>query len=101
MATGEIFLQAFTPRFGDGVDVLMGVGRPRIWDLAQKLGKNPEEAAATAKRKIYSSTTEVPDSDARPVVVAEKAIDLPQAATQAREASRARDFMAWPPVRRC
>ncbi len=80
---GDIFLQAFTPRFGDGVDVLMGVGRPRIWDLAQRLGKNPEEAAGAAKRKIYGSAAEVPDSDARPVVVAEKTIDLPRAAQQA------------------
>lgn len=33
---GEIFPQAFAPRFGDGVDVLLGAGRKRIGDAIDR-----------------------------------------------------------------
>lgn len=69
---GEIFLQAFTPRFGDGVDVVLGTGRKNIWDLAAKADKNVEEIAASHKRPIYGSLTEVPESNHRPIVVTDE-----------------------------
>jgi alkaline phosphatase len=80
---GEIFLQAFEPRFGDGVDVLMGAGRKRVFEGVSGLGKDPEAAASAKKRKIYASTDDVPDGDARPVVLTEGEINLPAAARQA------------------
>lgn len=35
---GEIFAQVLTPRFGDGVDVVIGPGRPSILKLTAELG---------------------------------------------------------------
>jgi alkaline phosphatase len=80
---GEIFLEAFSPRFGDGVDVLMGTGRKRVFDLVLQTGKDPESVAKEKGRKIYASTSDVPDSDARPVVVADTDFNLPSATKQA------------------
>lgn len=72
---GEIFLQIFAPRFGDGPDVVMGIGRKAIFDNAVTIGKDVEAAAAARGRKIYSSLTDVPATEQRPIVVMEK--DLP------------------------
>jgi len=80
---GEIFMQIFNPRFGDGVDIVMGIGRKPIFDSAKELGKDPEEAAKGRARTIYSALADVPASDARPIVVLEKDMDVPQAAQMA------------------
>jgi alkaline phosphatase len=80
---GEIFLQIFNPRFGDGVDVVMGVGRKPIADNLLTMGKKFEELGDPAKRPIYSSLDAVPAENHRPIVVMDRGIDLPQAAKRA------------------
>jgi alkaline phosphatase len=77
---GEIFLQIFNPRFGDGVDVVMGIGRKPVYDGVTALGKNLDEIAQAKKRPIYSSLADVPADNARPIVVLEKDMNLPEAA---------------------
>ena len=68
---GEIFTQAFSPRFGDGVDVLMGAGREHIGAQLQELGTSFEVLGRQRRRAIYATLEEVPAADRRPVVVAD------------------------------
>lgn len=80
---GEIFSQIFQPRFGDGVDVVMGVGRAEIFANAKSIGKDLDALAKAAGRPIYSSLAEIPAGAARPIAVLERDIDLPVAARSA------------------
>jgi alkaline phosphatase len=69
---GEIFPQVFTPRYGDGVDILFGAGRRKI---AEQLGARQtsfEQLAQVHGRPIYQSLAEVPAASARPIVVGEE-----------------------------
>ena len=76
----DIFSQIFAPRFGDGVDVVMGVGRKQIWANAEKAGKDLDATARDHQRAIYGALDAVPVSERRPIVVADEDIDLPAAA---------------------
>ena len=78
---GEIFPQAFSPRFGDGVDVLIGAGRQRIGEQLVAAGTS-YETLSREHRRIYSRLDEVPDSSTRPVVVSDQ-IDLRAATLRA------------------
>lgn len=69
---GEIFPQAFAPRFGDGVDILFGAGREKLGNKLREAGTSFEELSERHGRPIYSSLDEVPASNTRPVVVAEE-----------------------------
>ena len=69
---GEIFPQAFTPRFGDGVDVMFGAGRQKIGDQLTAAGTSFDALSKTHRRPIYSTLDQVPASNARPVVVADQ-----------------------------
>ncbi|MBM3740457.1 MAG: alkaline phosphatase [Acidobacteria bacterium] len=80
---GEIFLQVFDPRFGDGVDLVMGAGRKRIYDGVKEKGSNLDSVAASKGRKIYGEVSEVGESDARPIVLTDGDIKVPEAARKA------------------
>ncbi len=80
---GEIFLQIFSPRFGDGVDVVMGIGRKPIYDGVKALGKDLDQVARGGKRPIYTSLAEVPADNPRPIVLLERAMNLPEASRHA------------------
>jgi alkaline phosphatase len=77
---GDIFSQIFTPRFGDGVDVVLGTGRKQILANAQKTGIDLEKLAREHQRPLYGSLQEIPVGERRPVAVLDTAIDLPAAA---------------------
>ncbi|MBD7939774.1 alkaline phosphatase [Brevundimonas guildfordensis] len=88
---GEIFPQAFTPRFGDGVDVLFGAGRQKIGEQLAAKGSSFEALSQTHDRPIYARLDEAPASNTRPVVVGDqmdvraatlRALDLLQAAPE-------------------
>lgn len=80
---GDIFAQIFEPRFGDGVDVVLGVGRKQIFDQAKAAGKDLDAIAASHKRTIHGSLSEIGKDEKRPIVVQETDIDLPAAARTA------------------
>lgn len=82
----EIFLQLFEPRFGDGVDVLFGPGRTRLWEAAGKIGKDLDAVAKQKDRVIYSSLAAVPADAKRPLAVVDGAFDLNAAAKRAIQA---------------
>ena len=79
---GEIFPQAFSPRFGDGVDVLFGAGREELDEQLIDAGTSFEELSEDHRRPIYSGLDEVPASNPRPVVVADE-MDVHAATLQA------------------
>ena len=80
---GEIFTSIFQPRFGDGVDVVMGVGRAQILANGRASGKALDEAIVASGRPIYASLTDVPSNEHRPIVVQDEDIDLPAASRTA------------------
>ncbi|MBI4902648.1 MAG: alkaline phosphatase [Acidobacteria bacterium] len=80
---GEIFLQIFTPLFGDGVDVVFGMGRKRIYEEVKKVGKDLDEVARQKGRPVFSSLSEVPAGAVRGLVVMDEPIALPDAAKKA------------------
>ncbi|MDX2152963.1 MAG: alkaline phosphatase [Bryobacteraceae bacterium] len=80
---GEIFLQLFAPRFGDGVDFLYGPGRKRIWEDVKALGKDADAVAAAAGRPVYTSLGGVPATERRPLVVVDGGPELADAARKA------------------
>ena len=79
----EIFSQIFEPRFGDGVDVVMGVGRTQIYTNAKASGIDLDGLAKGKGRSILASLAEVPKSAQRPIVVLDRDIDLPAASRTA------------------
>jgi alkaline phosphatase len=66
---GEIFQQAFKPRFGDGVDVLIGAGRDKIGQQLAAAGTGFDQLATAHGRPVYARLEDAPASNARPVVV--------------------------------
>ena len=80
---GEIFSQIFQPRFGDGVDVVMGVGRTQIYANARANGMDLDELAKGKGRSILASFADVPKYATRPIVVLDRDIDLPAASRTA------------------
>ena len=77
-SSGPIFAQIFTPRFGDGVDVVIGAGRNSVLAATAKIGLNVESLAREKGYAFYSSLQEVSTSDKRVIVL-----------------SRSGDFNVW------
>lgn len=69
---GEIFQQAFAPRYGDGVDVLFGTGRAKIGQQLATAGTGFDQIAKAHERPIYARLEDAPAANARPVVVADE-----------------------------
>src|SRR5262249_53873705 len=64
---GGIFLQIWRPRFGDGVDVVIGNGRKRIREETQALGADIDKELRASGRSVYDSVDAIP-ANARRVV---------------------------------
>lgn len=79
---GEIFPQALEPRFGDGVDVLIGSGRSEIEKQLAVRGTSLDALAARSKRPIFSSL-EVARPENRRLIVVADTIDVRAAALTA------------------
>ena len=66
--TGQIFLQLFTPAFGDGVDVAIASGRPEIEAALKPLGHDYDDIERTSHRRLLTSLGDIP-KDARRAIV--------------------------------
>ncbi|MCW5982915.1 MAG: alkaline phosphatase [Bryobacteraceae bacterium] len=64
---GEIFAQVMEPRFGDGVDLIVGGGRQRIFKAMSERGVDLEPALRKAGYSVFDSVEAIPE-DARRVV---------------------------------
>ena len=80
---GEIFLQLFSPRFGDGVDVLFGPGRKAISAQLTALGHDMDAIGKEKGRPVYSTLSDVPQDAKRALMVADENFDLSDAAKKA------------------
>ncbi|TKS53163.1 alkaline phosphatase [Luteimonas yindakuii] len=75
----EIFTQVFAPRYGDGVDVMIGAGRAKIGEQLAGVGTGFDTLGATHGRPVRASLAEAMQAgDVRPLVVADS-IDVRQA----------------------
>ncbi|MGD9905346.1 MAG: alkaline phosphatase [Vicinamibacterales bacterium] len=83
--TAAIFRQALTPRLGDGIDVLIGSGRPAIAAALTAAGSSLDQLATAAGRPILDRLDAVPAGGARAVVLLEDTgFDVGAAVTLAR-----------------
>ncbi len=82
---GEIFLQVFRPRYGDGVDVVIGAGRSAVYKAVKELGEDLDAVAAAGKREVRQALSDVPAGELRPIVVSDKEPDVAAAARLAIE----------------
>ena len=57
---GEIFVQVVKPRFGDGVDVLIGNGKDIVYTATEKLGVNMESELKDRGYQLSYSPEELP-----------------------------------------
>lgn len=67
-STAEIFKQALNPRFGDGVDILVGVEKG-LMAAAQKDGWDVMQGLRAANYQIYASPDEIPADAGRAVSI--------------------------------
>lgn len=78
--TAAIIQQAFTPRFGDGPDVMIGAGRPAITKALADVGISLETYARDKGRPVLSSLSEITPDTQRAIVMLDSAeFDLDQA----------------------
>ncbi len=67
--SGLIFAQVLKPRFGDGVDLIIGAGRNRITAATEKLGINIAEALPQKGYAYYDSLQSVTGKEKRVVAL--------------------------------
>jgi alkaline phosphatase len=67
--TAVIFQQIFTPRFGDGVDVMIGGGRGAVARALSEAGLDLETLARNGGRPVLPSFTEIPPDASRALVM--------------------------------
>ena len=68
-ATAAIFPQVFAPRFGDGVDVMIGAGRPAIAKALAAAGTDLDALAREKGRPLLTSLAEVPPDATHAIVM--------------------------------
>jgi alkaline phosphatase len=67
--TAEIFLQAFAPRYGDGIDVMIGPGRAHVTKALQEAGDNLDGVATAKGRPFLSAVEAIPSGANRAIVL--------------------------------
>jgi alkaline phosphatase len=77
----DIFMQLVKPRFGDGVDVVIGAGRSDVQKAAQQAGLVARDALRSVALEVYDSLETIPDTARRAVVLFDGEFDL-NAATE-------------------
>ena len=68
-AAGAIFGQIFTPRFGDGVDVVIGAGRDPVLAATAKIGLNVESSMREKGYAFCDSLQTISDKDRRVIAL--------------------------------
>jgi alkaline phosphatase len=72
-STAVIFPQVFAPRFGDGVDVMIGAGRPAIAKALAAAGLDLDALARDKGRPLLAAIAEVAPDAKRAIVLYESA----------------------------
>jgi alkaline phosphatase len=82
--TAVIFQQAFAPRYGDGVDVMIGAGRPAITKALAATGVDLDVLASQRGRPLLASLAAVAPDATRAIVLLDSGeFDLAQAVSLA------------------
>ncbi len=68
-AAGQIFAQVLSPRYGDGVDLILGAGRSAIFKATEALGLQMEPALREKGYATYDSLASVSPRDRRVVAL--------------------------------
>ena len=85
-AAGGIFAQILKPRFGDGVDVVIGAGRKNIFEAVRKLGLDIEPALKERGYDVYDAPGSITGRERRVIAVFDtQNFDVMQAAGRAIE----------------
>ncbi len=71
--TAEIFRQAFAPRYGDGVDVMIGAGRASIAKAMADVNTDMESFATQKGRPLLSDLSQIPRNATRAIVLLDSA----------------------------
>lgn len=79
----EILLHLVKPRFGDGVDVVIGGGRSGVDKAAEHSGLVAREALHKVQLEVYDSLDAIPPSSRRAVVLFDAEFDLEAATARA------------------
>ena len=66
---GEIFQQVWQPRFGDGVDVVLGSGRTRISESLKEMNLDLDAKLKASGHEVFTGLSEIPASAKRAVVL--------------------------------
>jgi alkaline phosphatase len=81
---GDIFAQIWKPRFGDGVDVVLGNGRKKILESTRELGFDLPKELAASGRAFENTLDTIPAGARRVVALADDdAFDVDAAAGKA------------------
>jgi alkaline phosphatase len=75
----DIFRQLLAPRFGDGVDVVIGAGRDDVFEAAKQCGLDAKAAIEKAGLGFYETLDAIPADARRTVVLFGSRFDLDQA----------------------
>jgi alkaline phosphatase len=70
---GEIFAQIWKPRFGDGVDVVLGNGRKKLEESTKALGVDLEKEVAGSGRVFAEDLAGIPAGARRVIALADDA----------------------------
>jgi alkaline phosphatase len=83
---GEIFSQIWAPRFGDGVDLVIGNGRKKILESLNELKIDPDKELAASGRSFVDALSLIPSTARRAVSLEDNAdIDIEAATAKAIE----------------
>lgn len=80
---GEIFPQIWKPRFGDGVDLVLGGGKKRILEALQEANVDLMQAAPAAGWPVYETLAEVPDKGKKAILLVDGDFKVDEAAAKA------------------
>jgi alkaline phosphatase len=67
--TAHIFQQIFTPRFGDGVDVMIGGGRPAVSAALKDASLDLDAVSQKGGRPVLKTFSDIPDGATRALVM--------------------------------
>ena len=85
-ASAVIFQQAFAPRFGDGIDVMIGPGRAAITKSLNAAGVELDALSKEKGRPIHAALSEVPADARRAIVLLDtRKFDIQEAALAAQK----------------
>jgi len=80
---GDIFSQVWKPRFGDGVDLILGAGRTRISDSLKEMNIDLDQQLRGSGWTVYPSLAEIPATAKKAVMLVDSEFKVDEATVKA------------------